>query len=115
MTKSQGEIIYDIKNLIVEYKEKDHIKTRSKNNRVLRCQFRCPTPGYGKKKETIKRYLKILQLFYKKGLKGMAAYERIPIEIVPSEYELPDMYNDLSKAQKILKNVEKGFFPGKYT
>ena len=77
------------------------------------CQLCMPTPNL--RISEVDRYLEVLKVF-KRGLRGKFAYK----EIFPNgDYDEDTdqrtvFYSDRRKGERILKNVEKGFFPGIY-
>ena len=108
--------IGEINNSIKQFVNKDikkGIKDKITKDKWLKCYQLCfPTPNL--RVDEVNRYLKVLKIF-KSGLKGKSAFK----ELNPNgDYDDPDQrtafYSDKRKAERILKNVEKGYFPGIY-
>ena len=108
--------IGEINNSIKHFVNKDvkkKLKDEMTNIQWRKCYYNCfPTPNL--RVDEVNRYLKVLKVF-KSGLKGKSAFK----ELNPNgDYDDPDQrtafYSDKRKAERILKNVEKGYFPGIY-
>lgn len=107
-----GKIEKDFKELLTARLNDPQIKEARRTNNWLVCKNILPTPNL--RYDEVKRYLKVVQTFKIEGLRGIAAFKKLyPKEkITFSNYRL--LYLDRQRGEKIIRNVEKGYFPGYY-
>ena len=72
-------------------------------------------PTYNFRYDEVKRYLKVVQAFRLYKLKGEAAFKKVfPNGDFSDQSQHRAFYKDREKGEKIIENVETGFFPGYY-
>lgn len=92
--------------------QKEFVGIIISNENWVRCRNRTPTPNL--RFEDVERYLKVLRAYKIDGLRGSSAFKKVNPE--KDYYEAPKeaFHSDKRKAERILKNVEIGYFPGIY-
>ena len=86
-------------------------KNKNSQNKFLMCKNLLPTPNLNF--ESVERYLWVYDLKCK-GLSTVEVAEKMGKIKSHNVDVLPEVRRDFRKAKKIIVNVEKGFFPGKY-
>jgi len=85
----------------------------SKNREYLECRFQKPTPNL--RFDEVKYYYNVLEVIKIDKKSGKVAFEKIhPNGDYSNGDERSQFYSANRKAKRILKNVEQGYFPGKY-
>jgi len=111
--KPIGKIKKEFDALLNSHLKKSNVAAYRKKTKWAICRNRVYTPNL--RLDEVKRYLEVLKIYKIEGLRGKAAFKAVnPKGNYDDSDEVSAFHSDRRKGKRIVKNVEKGFFPGKY-
>lgn len=103
----------DFKKLLNKKFKTIEVKVFGKASQWFRCKNLVPTPNV--RMDEVKRYLEVLKVYKDHKLKGKEAFKKvIPDGKYSNKNQRRAFFRDKEKGERILKNVEAGYFPGYY-
>jgi hypothetical protein len=117
ITKPVGEIKKEFNKIINQKVNSKKVKNARRVERWLWRKNRIPTPNYNANRyDEIQRYLKVMQIYKMDGLRGKSAFSKFypDIKYKDATTERYRFFADKKKGERIIKNVERGYFPGYY-